>query len=42
MKLRDCLNRGLEPDAVDEVLELLGRLEMLDAAGVRRVCELIS
>jgi aconitate decarboxylase len=42
VKLRDCLGRGLEPSAIDELLELLGRLESLDSAGVRRVCELIS
>jgi aconitate decarboxylase len=42
VKLRDCLRRRLEPGAVDELLELLGRLDTLDAAGVRRVCELLS
>lgn len=28
--------------AVEEILELLGRLETLDAKGIRRVAELIS
>lgn len=42
VKLRDCLGRGLGPAAVDELLELLARLESLDAGGIRRVCELIS
>jgi aconitate decarboxylase len=42
VKLRDCLGRGLERDAVDEVLDLLGRLESLDAAGIRRICVLIA
>lgn len=42
IKLRDCLGRGLAPAAVEEVLDLLGRLELLDAAGIERICELIS
>jgi hypothetical protein len=42
MKLRDCLSRGLEPAAIDELLSLLGRLEALTGAEVRRVSELIA
>jgi hypothetical protein len=42
VKLRDCLGRGLEPAAVDELLALLHRLESLDAGAIRRVCELIA
>lgn len=42
VKLRDCLSRGLARPAVGEVLDSLARLESLDAAGVRRICELIG
>ncbi len=42
VKLRDCLARGLAPTAIDDLLGLLGALESLDAAGIRRICELIS
>jgi aconitate decarboxylase len=42
VKLRDCLSRGVSRAAANEILELLGRLESLDAAGVRRVCTLIG
>ncbi len=42
VKLRDCLQRGLAPAAVDEVLELLTCLESLNAPEVRRICELIA
>jgi aconitate decarboxylase len=42
VKLRDCLGRGLEQEAVDELLGLLHRLEALDAGAIRRVCELIA
>jgi aconitate decarboxylase len=41
-KLRDCLGRGLDENAVDELLDLLGRLASLDAGGIERICELIS
>jgi hypothetical protein len=42
VKLRDCLSRGLDAKAVDEVLGLLGGLEALDARGIARICELIA
>ena len=42
VKLRDCLRRGLEPDAVEEVLALVARVETLDAAGIRRLADLLS
>ena len=42
LKLRDCLRRGLSRAAVDEVLELLGGLESLDATEVKRVCDIIG
>ena len=42
VKLRDCLARGLQPPAVEEVLGLLARLETLATRDIRRICELIS
>jgi aconitate decarboxylase len=42
VKLRDCLRRGLERAAVDEVLALLRNLENLEPAGLIRICELIA
>lgn len=42
VKLRDCLSRGLERSAVDEVLEHLAALETLRASEVKHVCELLA
>ena len=41
-KLRDCLHRGLAPDALDEVLGLVSRLETLEAPEVKRLCALLE
>ena len=42
VKLRDCLRRALSPRAVNDVLELLARLETLEASDIRRLCALIG
>ena len=42
VKLRDCLERGLDAAATEELLEKLERLESLEAPGLNRICELIS
>ncbi|HEV7801678.1 MAG TPA: MmgE/PrpD family protein [Burkholderiales bacterium] len=42
VKLRDCLRRGLAAAAVDELLELVSRFDTLEAAEVKRICELIG
>jgi aconitate decarboxylase len=40
VKVRDCLAGSLKPAAIDELLELGGRLETLDGTGVRRMLAL--
>jgi aconitate decarboxylase len=42
VKLRDCLRRALTTRALNEVLDLLGRLETLDASAITRLCALIG
>jgi aconitate decarboxylase len=42
VKLRECLQRGLASEDADEVLDLLGRLEVLDASRLNRVSALIG
>jgi aconitate decarboxylase len=42
VKVRDCLGRGLEGGAAEEVLRLLRNLENLDSSGLKRICDLIA
>src|SRR5205085_1464130 len=42
VKLLECLRRGLSPEDAHEVLELLGRLEVLESMELKRVCDLIG
>jgi 2-methylcitrate dehydratase PrpD len=41
-KVRDCLARGLSPDAVETCVALAQRIDGLDAAGVRTLLRLAS
>ncbi len=41
-KLEDCLKRALSPQDMDTLLDLLDRLETLDARGVGRIVALIA
>ena len=40
VKIRECLATRLEPAAVERIIELVRRIDDLDAAGVRQIMQL--
>jgi len=41
-KLRDCLARALSPGDVDRLIDLSGRLDTLDAAGMATLIGILA